>query len=59
MKEPTIKELAIKNVKLRLPRCIAVFAVAIALCSGDCVFAAEDMWTAANRIIIDVYNNIA
>lgn len=23
------------------------------------VFAAEDMWTAANRIIVDVYNHIA
>ena len=37
---------------------VAVF-VAVLLCSSAPVFAAEDMWTAANRIIVDVYNNIA
>jgi hypothetical protein len=37
---------------------VAVF-VAVLLCSAAPVFAAEDMWTAANRIIVDVYNNIA
>jgi hypothetical protein len=37
---------------------IAAFA-SVTLFFTVCAFAAEDMWTAANRIIVDVYNNIA
>jgi heme/copper-type cytochrome/quinol oxidase subunit 2 len=56
-----MKEPSIKSERPRFPKGFrtAVITVAIVFCLSDCVFAAEDMWTAANRIIIDVYNNIA
>ncbi|MDR1574247.1 MAG: hypothetical protein LBS24_08050 [Clostridiales Family XIII bacterium] len=41
-------------------RCLLAAALATALlCLAVPAFAAEDMWTAANRIIVDVYNKIA
>ncbi len=45
----------------RLPHCyVRVMALLIlCLCLATPVFAVEDMWTAANRIIVDVYGKIA
>lgn len=36
-----------------------LIAVALMLCCVVPVYAVDDMWTVANRIIIDVYNKIA
>lgn len=40
--------------------CAALMLAILLLClCGVTAFAAEDMWTAANRIIVDVYKHIA
>ena len=38
---------------------IGMMVVCISLCLAVSTAAVEDMWTAANRIIVDVYNRIA
>lgn len=45
----------------KMPRCYvrAMTIVLLAACMTTPAFAVEDMWTAANRIIVDVYNQIA
>ena len=45
----------------RLPMCYVQIMMAIVLCYSLTVpaLAVEDMWTVANRIIVDVYNKLA
>lgn len=45
----------------RLPTCYVQIMMAIVLCYSLTVpaLAVEDMWTVANRIIVDVYNKLA
>lgn len=44
--------------KKKLIRALPIAAY-IMFCFAATVYAAEDMWTVANRIIVDVYNKIA
>lgn len=47
-----------EKVKRLLRKVLPVFAYILILTMPQ-VFAVEDMWTVANRIIVDVYNKIA
>lgn len=44
---------------IRMVRNVLPLTVYLLFCFSSTVFAVEDMWTVANRIIIDVYNKIA
>lgn len=53
------KDLAMKNKIKKMAARTLPLAVYILVLLTVQVFAVEDMWTVANRIIIDVYNKIA
>ena len=53
------KDLAMKNKVKKMAARTLPLAVYILVLLTVQVFAVEDMWTVANRIIIDVYNKIA
>lgn len=49
------------RIGVNTPKCYVLIMLTVALCLSlsVSVFAVEDMWTVANRIIVDVYNKIA
>ena len=56
-----MKKLFMNKIGPKLHKCYIylVTAAVLSLCLTPAAIAVEDMWTVANRIIVDVYNKVA